>query len=245
MFTYLREQVLGIDLYSNSLCTQPTTGTFSRHPKSIAKPNVMSRFYRRISFDISYSMVYNPGMEEQGFMSDQSPIQSYPTVESRKRGNGGKLWILIVVVVLAIIGFLVFRPKESQPTQQPTLTISPTQEVEQITVTETPDTSVTPSPTEKVATKKSTGPSIQVQNGSGEEGVAGKMKTALEDLGYDTIETANADNFDYKNVTIKAKDSASAEATKIKSLLKDYTVESEVATLSDDSDFDIIVIVGK
>ena len=34
-------------------------------------------------------------------------------------------------------------------------------------------------------------------------------------------------------------------STKIKSLLKDYTVESEVATLSDDSDFDIIVIVGK
>lgn len=190
-------------------------------------------------------MGYNPGMEEQGFVTDQSPIQSYPTVESRKRGKGGKVWIVLIVIILAIVGFLIFRPQEQSQDRQTSLGITPTQEVEQITVTETPETSVTPAPTAKVTAKKSAGPSIQVQNGSGEEGVAGKMKTALEDLGYDTIETANADNFDYKNVTIKAKDASSSEATKIKSLLKDYTVEGEIATLSDDSTFDIIVIVGK
>ncbi len=190
-------------------------------------------------------MGYNPGMENQGFMTDQSPIQSYPTVESKKRGNGSKLWILVVVVALAVVGFVMFRPQEKPQEKQVAIDTVPTQVVEQITVTETPETSITPSPTEKAAAKKSEGPSIQVQNGSGEEGVAGKMKTALEDLGYDKVETANADNFDYKNVTIKAKDSASAEATKMKSLLKDYTVEEEIATLSDDSEFDILVIVGK
>ena len=71
------------------------------------------------------------------------------------------------------------------------------------------------------------------------------MQTALSDSGYDNVETTNADNYDYTGVTIKAKDASMAIAKKMKTQLKDYTFAEEVPTLSDDSDFDIVIIVGK
>lgn len=173
---------------------------------------------------------------------DQTPVQSYSTTLSNPKRGGKKIWIIIMLVAVAIVALLFFRQSgatisENSPTP------SPTALVEEPTVTEEVKTTTTPEPT--VADKVKTGPSIQVQNGSGTEGVAGKMQTALQDAGYDSVETGNADNFDYTGASIKAKDSALATAKKIKTQLTDYTFDAEIATLSEDSDFDIIIIVGK
>jgi len=180
---------------------------------------------------------------------DQTPVQSYSTAPSNPKKSGKKIWIIVALLAIAIVAFIFLRPTKTNTNESTTIVV-PTETSTEPTGTADVDAVSTPEPTaveeqSEDKEEEKSGPKIQVQNGSGEEGVAGKMKTALGDLGYDSVETSNADNFDYKNVTIKAKDSVSAEATKIKSLLKDYTVEEEVATLSDDSAYDIIVVVGK
>ena len=176
---------------------------------------------------------------------DQGPIQSYPSLSPNKKSGSKKIWILVLLVAVAIGAFLYLRPSTSTTTQTPTPTIEPTTVIEEPTITEDAiSTTPTTEPT-KAVKKTSTGPKIQVQNGSGAEGVAGKMQTALSDSGYDNVETTNADNYDYTGVTIKAKDASMAIAKKMKTQLKDYTFAEEVPTLSDDSDFDIVIIVGK
>src|SRR3989344_3619400 len=44
--------------------------------------------------------------------------------------------------------------------------------------------------------------SVQVLNGSGVSGEAGRMETYLSDLGYENTEIGNADNSDYQDITI-------------------------------------------
>jgi len=173
---------------------------------------------------------------------DQSPVQSYTTIPSNPKRGGKKIWIVIVLVAVAIVAFFFLRPSGTT-TQESSTIVSPTVVVEEPTIAEEVKTTTTPEPT--VADKVKVGPSIQVQNGSGTEGVAGKMQTALQDNDYDSVTTGNADNFDYTGAVIKAKDSALATARKIKTQLKDYTFGDEIAVLSEDSDFDIIIIVGK
>lgn len=176
-------------------------------------------------------------------VQDETPIQSYSTISSGQKKGGKKIWMIIALVVIAISAFLFLRPT-SNKTKEPEPTVAPTTVITEPTIIQDEKLTITPDPTAAVK-KISTGPSIQVQNGSGTEGVAGKMQTALQDKGYDSVETGNADNFDYTGATIKAKDSALATAKKIKTQLTDYTFAEEIAVLSEDSDFDIIIIVGK
>jgi hypothetical protein len=179
----------------------------------------------------------------EGSILDRGSIHSFPTMSPNKKGGSKKLWILIVLIAVAVAAFLFLRPSETT-IQKPTPTIEPTTIIEEPPITDETSTTPTTEPTKDVK-KTATGPKIQVQNGSGAEGVAGKMQTALSDSGYDNVETTNADNFDYTEVTIKAKDASMETAKKIKTQLKDYSFAEEVATLSDDSDFDIVLIVGK
>jgi len=87
---------------------------------------------------------------------------------------------------------------------------------------------------------------ITVQNGSGEEGIAGKASTFLSSLGYKASSTANADNYNYKGMTIKVKSSASSYLDLLKTdLSKNYTVTIASSDLSPGSPTDAIVIIGK
>lgn len=129
------------------------------------------------------------------------------------------------------------------PTEEP----SPTEEV-----TPTPEVSKTPTPKPTAnPIDKTTGLdrselAVQVQNGSGQVGVASKTSDFLKSLGYRVVSVGNASNFEYEDVTISVK----AEVSKYLSLLKSdlssqYTVGSTSATLSASSSADALVIVGK
>ncbi len=182
----------------------------------------------------------------EGMISDQTPLQTYQTNPPKKKSRKGLL-ILIAGVVVALGVFWFTRGNSAQTASDTTTT--PTQAIEDINITEEPTvepTSATTTPKPTTAEEKEvSGPKIQVLNGTGEEGVAGKMKTALEGAGFESIETGNADNFDYEKVTIKAKDASMKTAEKLKTQLKDYSFNEDIATLSDDSLFDIVITVGK
>ena len=134
---------------------------------------------------------------------------------------------LILGIVLALflaIGFFSIRLWKSS------LTVS-----SQIVITPTP----TVVPIDRIKLK------IEVQNGSGEAGLAGKGKKVLEDARYTKVATANADNYDYTGVTVKGK-TAAISAFVIADIKSSYPQATASSTLLDSASLlDAIVILGK
>lgn len=90
-------------------------------------------------------------------------------------------------------------------------------------------------------------PKIYVENGAGDVGVANQMRDILKDFGYNVVGLGNADNFDYENVSIETKKDFSDFSYILKKDLKvaSFIVATSSADLTDNSNEDIIVIVGK
>ncbi len=87
---------------------------------------------------------------------------------------------------------------------------------------------------------------IQVLNGSGAPGVAGTAEDLLLDLGYQEIDTGNADTYDYQQTEVSIKESKDEYLQMLLTDLKDeYTVSSESAYLDEDFDFDAQIIIGQ
>lgn len=203
-------------------------------------------------------------------MEEATPIgtvfhQSTTQNEPQKKRSWKKAVVLLLV--LALLGFggynamAYFLSSSAVPEQQEVeITPTPTVEVIEETPTETPtpEESPTPEPTKAPTPRPTTSPidkttgidrrelSVEVQNGSGVVGTAGKASDFLKSFGYKISGTKNADNFDYTNVTISIK-SASANYLPVlkKDLNTEYTVGDTNSTLSASSSADAVVIVGK
>lgn len=151
-----------------------------------------------------------------------------------KSGNKSKNIILFLIVFLIVAVFSAafyfyftgaFSPKEEQ--------------VSETAPTATPSPSPTPEEFDRASL------SVQVLNGSGVGGAAGDMQSILEDLGYKSIEVGNADNTDYENVTIQLKSDFEKYFENISSdIEEDYVVNEDFETLNDDSEYDVVIIVG-
>jgi len=135
-------------------------------------------------------------------------------------------------------------PAEFQfPTDTPQPSISPTEETGETTIT---PTAKAVNPIDSSTGLDRSTLSVEVQNGSGEPGIAGKGADVLRGFGYKIASTGNADNFDFVNVTIKVK---STKANFLALLKKDlgfsYTVGTTSADLDSSSAADALVIIGK
>jgi hypothetical protein len=107
------------------------------------------------------------------------------------------------------------------------------------TVTETP----TPTPTPILERKDL---NLEVLNGAGVAGTAAKAKAFLEEKGYVVADTGNADSYDFSQTTISIKDSKKEYLMLLTDdLSESYTVASDSSTLSEDSEFDAVVTIGK
>lgn len=198
-------------------------------------------------------------MEDSSFQSPVSQFNYQSPQAPGKSKNFLKLIIFVIVLVGLIWGIqkLFFGgSQESKP-----VAISPTPTEYQFP-TDTPAPSVVPTdePAKSTATPttKAINPvdaatgldrstlSVEVQNGSGETGVASKGSDVLKSFGYKVIATGNADNFDYVNTTIQVK---STKVNFLSLLKKDlgfsYTVGSTSADLDPSSTADALVIIGK
>ncbi len=159
-----------------------------------------------------------------------------PEISGSSGGTGKSLfvWALIVigVAILTGLGLLVaVRGPESVTSMFTSPTPSPTS---------------TPTPTPTPVALNRADITIEVLNGSGVAGEAAKMREFLEGKGYDVGRAGNADTTDYKETEIHVK----SDKKQYVSLLQDdiaegYTVGSSAADLSDGSDYDAQVIVGK
>lgn len=194
-------------------------------------------------------------MENSSF---QSPINQFNY--SSEMPKKPKKFFYLIIFLIVLVGFFLTRNLFFGSNKQkgtPSITPTPT---EFQFPTDTPALSPT-SETEKptaVPTAKSVDPvdqltgldrsvlSIEVQNGSGETGVASKGSEILKSFGYKISATANASNFDYQNVTIQVKSTKSNFLALLKKDLGfSYTVGSASADLEPSSTTDALVIIGK
>ncbi|MBU2592171.1 LytR C-terminal domain-containing protein [Patescibacteria group bacterium] len=183
--------------------------------------------------------------EEKGKNEDTEtePDRAQPVFEENtemKKPIHRKFFILglVTVAVAAIIFFIAsaFILKSDQDTAAEE---SAEKSQDQPAPTNTPAATATPTPSrEKIQ--------IEVLNGSGIPGLAGKAKEFLESLGYKDIKTGNADSYDYQKTEVSIKKTKEEYLKMIlEDLGKNYSVSSDSSTLEKDSPFDIVVILGK
>jgi len=189
---------------------------------------------------------------------------AFPTPAINKSPKKSKrlLFLIVAIIIILIIIFAGNKFLGSKDNKENS-EITPTPTEFQIP-TDTPEPSPseeptsTPKPTATPTPKPSSNPvdkttgldrsklSVEVQNGSGQAGVAGKGSGILKDLGYNVTSTGNADNFDYSNVTIKVKSTKSDYLSLLKKdLSASYTIGSSSSDLSASSSADALVIIGK
>jgi hypothetical protein len=197
-------------------------------------------------------------MEDSSF---QSPINQF-NYSSPEMPKKPKKFVYLVIFLVILVGFYLTKNiffKSGKQAEKPSPTPAPT---EYQFPTDTPAPSINPSEKVKETTPTPTGKavnpvdsstgldrstlSVEIQNGSGESGVAKKGADILKGFGYKISSSGNADNYDYQEVTIKVKSTKSNFLALLKKDLGfSYTVGSSSADLSSSSTADALVIIGK
>ncbi|MBU0569414.1 LytR C-terminal domain-containing protein [Patescibacteria group bacterium] len=155
------------------------------------------------------------------------------------RGSGLKV-VIITAVVLAILGVIaggVFYYQTGFNKETET-------GVEEKELNEAPVTTEAPEPAPREVDLSEL--SVEILNGSGIAGEAGKVDTLLTDLNFKETETGNADSYDYTTTVVSLKEGVSSEVySKIEGALSEnYALEKSDDVLEDDSEYDIKIIVG-
>lgn len=176
-------------------------------------------------------------MVDELYAQDRGGPSVMPEISMHKRNRAKPIviWAVITLVVALVSGAILFMG--TKPNALTTMLAGPTPTP---TATPTPVATPTPEEIDKSAI------SIQVLNGGGTPGAAGKMKALLEEKGYTVSDTGNTDEYTYDTTEIHVKASASAALAHLEADLKeDYVLGTTAADLADDSDYDAQVIVGK
>jgi len=137
----------------------------------------------------------------------------------------------IVVLALVVGGFFYYRSTQNQDSG--------------VKVVEPSDTeSEEPTPTEEVTKRDAY--KIEILNGSGIEGEAGRTQELLKSAEFNVIGTDNAKTYDYEETVIQAGDDVSEKwLDELKNeLSKKYKLQSSVDKLDTETDAQVVVIVG-
>ncbi len=182
--------------------------------------------------------------------SNLSNFNSSPRQASSPKRKAFIYVILFILIIgAAIFAGNYFLSQKATPIPTPTPTPTPTIEATPTPTPElsaTPSGKVTPTPSGKVTPTTTTKSlEIEVLNGSGVSGQAGKVATLLKNAGYTVTSTGNAETFDYTQTVIQIKKSKNQFASQLKAdLSADYSVDPKIQTLAETADSDAIVIVG-
>lgn len=170
------------------------------------------------------------------FKKKDALFESEISIHEKKPNKSIILWVVIVLTVAFLVsGGLILMFGGSMPS------ISLPKKAE-VTPTSAPVATV--EPTKPPVTKKDL--KIQVLNGSGTKGTAGKMKDLLESNGYVVSDTGNASTFDYKETEVSVKEGKETFAETLKTeISKEYTASVSAKKLDASSSYDIRVTVGK
>lgn len=164
------------------------------------------------------------------------PHDLIPEVHPNKSFSSLAWWIIIPGIFLlgALLGGIIFYQKGISKGEG--LTASPTPATEDFTQTPSP------SPAAKLDLTKF---SVNILNGSGIAGEAGKAKDLLTTAGFKVSGTGNASSYSFTKTIVKAKSSVDAAFVSklVETLGKNYSVD-KTQTLPDSSTDDVQVVVG-
>lgn len=185
--------------------------------------------------------------------------------QSPKRSKFLIFFVVSILIIVGGFGAWQFFGSEAEEVETSTETPTPTKfqiPTDEPTAQSTPEVTETPEPTsvppatstpkptvnpiDKITGLDRSELTVEVQNGSGVAGAAGKASETLKALGYNVVAAGNADNFDYENTVIQVK-SAKSEFLSLlkKDLGTDYSIGTTSADLSTGSSADALVIIGK
>lgn len=174
---------------------------------------------------------------------EQSPLTNSPgesTNQSAKvQTDRKKIGIILATILLVIsIGTGIFFFIRSKNTPE----IPPGEISEATPVPETP-TVTAPPPIPTAITYKTI--TIQVLNGSGEEGASSAVKEKIEGLGFKSIDVGNADSYTYTKTEIRKKESVPDQV--IDDISDKLTGYSTIISnpLTNDFDYDVLITVGE
>ncbi|MBI5620495.1 LytR C-terminal domain-containing protein [Candidatus Gottesmanbacteria bacterium] len=182
------------------------------------------------------SELFAPRGSEDIGPSKEAPGEVYPDIIGHQRLGAAPvfLWAVIIIGVALLTGGTLLVIASGLP------------KVGSLFVKPTPTSTNTPSPTPTPVVAARGDVSVQVLNGGGTPGSAGKAKTFLEGKGYSVANTGNTEEYTYKKTEIHVKPGKEAYLDLLQKDLTDaYTVSTADAKLAADSSFDAQVIVGK
>lgn len=178
--------------------------------------------------------------EEKEVLSElftkETPSAVYPDITAHNRIGAAPvfLWAVIIIGVALLTGGILLVVASGLP-KVPAIFSKPTP---------TPTPTPSPTPTPVVAARGDI--AVQVLNGGGTPGSAGKAKTLLEKIGYTVANMGNTDEYTYKKTEIHVKPGKEAYLEFLKvDLADEYSVGTADANLAADSSYDAQVIVGK
>lgn len=158
------------------------------------------------------------------------------SVHRKSPKRGIVTWAIIVIVASLVVGGVIMVVS-GKSGSFPSFILSPSP---------TPTSTPTPTPTPDLSQLDRSTLSVQVLNGSGVAGAAGKIKDVLEEKGYTVKDTANAETYDYTSTEIMVKKDKEAYLTLLEEDLKEaYSLGTAAASLTDDVPYDVRIIVGK
>lgn len=169
------------------------------------------------------------------------PIKEVEPIVEEKINHKKVFLILIFLLFLALSGYLSYdlvwkkqEPINNHPEKETKITSTPFPKPTVIlTVVET-----------KTLNRKDL--KINVLNGTDIKGVAAKTKDFLLKKGYEDIEIGNAESEDFKQTEISIKEEKKDFLEILSNDLKsDYKIGTKSANLDKNSQFDVIIIVGK
>ncbi|MBN1263004.1 MAG: LytR C-terminal domain-containing protein [Candidatus Pacebacteria bacterium] len=164
---------------------------------------------------------------------------------TKKKGKNLKKILLLAFLLLAVSGLIgggifvyqkAMAEKDENQNFLATETNQPTPFLTQIPTVE-------PTETPKLERKTL---KLQILNGSGVAGAAGKAQAFLENLGYQSFEVGNADSYEFDQTEISVRESRKDYLDLlIADLEAEYALGEKDADLPEESEFDAVIIIGK
>lgn len=144
--------------------------------------------------------------------------------------------LFLIIIIGAVVGGGIYIARSVLGGEKPAPSPSPTPT----------STLFTPSPLEEPEAVDVSQYSVQILNGSGVAGEAGKVNDLLVSAGFSKADTGNADNYDYTDSQIQLKaNTPDAVFDAVKGALsEEYTIVKSSDNLAEDSEYDIVIIVG-
>lgn len=148
------------------------------------------------------------------------------------------VFLLIFVIVLGALGggFYYYQTQIGNESEESGVMVEPTVSLP----------TSTPEPTEEPGAEVNlSGYTVQVLNGTGTPGEAGEVAALLEDEGFSTPDTANADSYDFEETLVSMKeDLPEAVYDAIDNALGSLYVVALSDELDEDSEYDVVVTFG-